>query len=455
MGSATEQTACLAFQSAALVGQAEVFQRGSNYSNEAQTRKQQHLNDGQPAHKRRFHVLGGTGDGQQSWYSHSWYSHRPLASSPPAPADSCSVAVLFAGLLGSGGVLGDGGQGRSRHAGRLHHLNVLAGETSHQLLARGAAGEEEVVGHAGQDGPGHRAEPVHLQVGGWGGQDVSVIVGGDRFGIQAVSPSGSPRNQRRWPDPENAPGSCFRRRTEPGERRSRRTFFRILNIINQVRFGSAHPQQDSSRVGKPDGQISRFRVLPPSLLLHGEDGEDHLEGAQHLNGQSLSRIQLQGDLWGRWSGGALRGWKQRPGSRVSGLRTDLVDEVFGSGLERQGQIEGPGPQAGPQALGGDVKESPEDVQPPSGQQSQREGRVHLAGSTTGPKKSVCITQEIFTEFSSAPHLSSAHFSETVSQRHDGHAHRYCRVQGPYVVLPGPGHRSAQNHAHQHQSTQQL
>lgn len=72
-----------------------------------------------------------------------------------------------------------------------------------------------------------------------------------------------------------------------------------------------------------------------------------------------------------------------------------------------------------------------------------------------PERSVCKRQELLTELSPAPHLRSAHFSEAVSQRHDGHAHRYRRVQGSYVVLPGPGHRSAQNHADQHQSTQQL
>lgn len=74
-----------------------------------------------------------------------------------------SVVVLFAGLLGSRGVLGHGGQGRSRHAGCLHDLDVLAGETRHQLLARRAAGEEEVVGDAGQDGSDHRPEPVNLE----------------------------------------------------------------------------------------------------------------------------------------------------------------------------------------------------------------------------------------------------------------------------------------------------
>lgn len=49
-------------------------------------------------------------------------------------------------------------------------------------------------------------------------------------------------------------------------------------------------------MGESNGQISWFWVLLPSLLLHREDGEDHLEGAQHLHAQSLSRIQLQGDL---------------------------------------------------------------------------------------------------------------------------------------------------------------
>lgn len=74
-----------------------------------------------------------------------------------------SVVVLFAGLLGSHGVLGHSGQRRSRHAGCLHDLDVLAGETRHQLLARRTAGEEEVVGHAGQDRSGHRPEPVNLE----------------------------------------------------------------------------------------------------------------------------------------------------------------------------------------------------------------------------------------------------------------------------------------------------
>lgn len=94
---------------------------------------------------------------------------------------------------------------------------------------------------------------------------------------------------------------------EPGLERTLTSdlcFFGILNITKRVwRVGSAHPQQHSGGVGEPDGQVSRFRVLPPSLLLHGEDGEHHLEGAQHLNGQSLSRIQLQGHLWGRGAGG--------------------------------------------------------------------------------------------------------------------------------------------------------
>lgn len=84
-----------------------------------------------------------------------------------------SVVVLFAGLLGSHGVLGHGGQGRSRHAGGLHDLDVLAGEARHQLLARRAASEEEVVGDAGQDRSDHRPEPVNLE-GGRGGEDGSV-----------------------------------------------------------------------------------------------------------------------------------------------------------------------------------------------------------------------------------------------------------------------------------------
>lgn len=68
------------------------------------------------------------------------------------------------------------------------------------------------------------------------------------------------------------------------------------NIIKQARFRPPHPQQHSSRVGESHGQIPWFRALPPPLLLHREDGEDHLEGAQHLHAQSLSRMQLQGDL---------------------------------------------------------------------------------------------------------------------------------------------------------------
>lgn len=85
--------------------------------------------------------------------------------------------------------------------------------------------------------------------------------------------------------------------------RSHQTFL-ILNIIKHVPLRPPHPQQHPSRVGESNGQISRFWVLPPSLLLHREDGEDHLEGAQHLNAQSLSRIQLQGDLGGGEQRGA-------------------------------------------------------------------------------------------------------------------------------------------------------
>lgn len=157
--------------------------------------------------------------------------------------------------------------------------------------------------------PGRTSTPAGE---GWGmggeggGGGVSVFIDGDRFEIQAVSPSGSPRTQRQWPDPENVPGSCFRRRTGPGADAHIRPFgfFWILNITKRVqRVGSAHPQQHSGGVGEPNGQVSWFRVLPPSLLLHREDGEHHLEGAQHLNAQSLSRIQLQGHLWEREAGG--------------------------------------------------------------------------------------------------------------------------------------------------------
>lgn len=58
-----------------------------------------------------------------------------------------SLAVLqFVALLVSHGALCDGGQGRSRHAGRLHNLNVLTGQTSHKLLSGRTGGENKLVG---------------------------------------------------------------------------------------------------------------------------------------------------------------------------------------------------------------------------------------------------------------------------------------------------------------------
>lgn len=75
--------------------------------------------------------------------------------------------------------------------------------------------------------------------------------------------------------------------------------------------GHSHPQQHSGRVGESNGQISWFWVVPPSLLLHREDGEDHLEGAQDLDAQSLSRIHLQGDL----------GWEKRVAEELGTAET--------------------------------------------------------------------------------------------------------------------------------------
>jgi len=63
-----------------------------------------------------------------------------------------SLAVLqFVALLVSHGALCDGGQGRSRHAGRLHNLNVLTGQTSHQFLSGRTGGKNKLVGQSSQD----------------------------------------------------------------------------------------------------------------------------------------------------------------------------------------------------------------------------------------------------------------------------------------------------------------
>ena len=75
-----------------------------------------------------------------------------------------SVALSLIGLLGPVGILRDGGEGGAGHAGRLHHVDVLTGQTRHQLLAGGAVGKEELVGHAGQHAARHRPDPVHLNV---------------------------------------------------------------------------------------------------------------------------------------------------------------------------------------------------------------------------------------------------------------------------------------------------
>lgn len=77
-----------------------------------------------------------------------------------------SVALLFVGLLGSGGVLRDRGQRRSGHAGRLQDLDVLTGQTRHQLLAGGAACEQELVGEGSQNPTRHRPDPEHLRAEG-------------------------------------------------------------------------------------------------------------------------------------------------------------------------------------------------------------------------------------------------------------------------------------------------
>lgn len=60
------------------------------------------------------------------------------------------AVVVLIGLLGPHGCLGDGGQGRAGYTGRLHDLNVFAGQASDQLLTGGAGCEKELVGHAGQ-----------------------------------------------------------------------------------------------------------------------------------------------------------------------------------------------------------------------------------------------------------------------------------------------------------------
>lgn len=74
-----------------------------------------------------------------------------------------SVVVLLVGLLGPHGALRDRGQRGARHAGRLHDLDVAARQTRQQLVARGAAREEELVRHSGQHGAEHRADPVNLR----------------------------------------------------------------------------------------------------------------------------------------------------------------------------------------------------------------------------------------------------------------------------------------------------
>lgn len=76
-----------------------------------------------------------------------------------------SVVFLFVGLLGSHGVLCDRGQRRSGHAGRLHDLDILAGQTRHQLLAWRTACKEELVGHSSQYATNHWSEPINLKVG--------------------------------------------------------------------------------------------------------------------------------------------------------------------------------------------------------------------------------------------------------------------------------------------------
>lgn len=84
-----------------------------------------------------------------------------------------SVVFLFVVLLGSRGVLCHCGQWRSRHAGRLHKINILTGQTRHQLLTRRALSKEELVGHSGQHGTDQRPDPVNLQVGKRGTQKIT------------------------------------------------------------------------------------------------------------------------------------------------------------------------------------------------------------------------------------------------------------------------------------------
>lgn len=74
-----------------------------------------------------------------------------------------SVVFLFIVLLGSGGVLRHRGERRSRHAGCLHKINVLASQTRHQFLTRCTFSKEKLVGHAGHHCTNHWPNPVNLE----------------------------------------------------------------------------------------------------------------------------------------------------------------------------------------------------------------------------------------------------------------------------------------------------
>lgn len=90
---------------------------------------------------------------------HVWCTCFCAFLSPP------SVVFLFVGLLGSHGILCDRGQWRPGHAGCLHNLDILTGQTCHQLLAWRAARKEKLMGYSSQYSTEHWPDPVNLKGG--------------------------------------------------------------------------------------------------------------------------------------------------------------------------------------------------------------------------------------------------------------------------------------------------
>lgn len=74
-----------------------------------------------------------------------------------------SSVVLFIVQLGSRGVRCDGGKRRCRHAGCLHKINVLTGQTRHQFLTGCTFSKEKLVRHSGQQSADYRPDPINLQ----------------------------------------------------------------------------------------------------------------------------------------------------------------------------------------------------------------------------------------------------------------------------------------------------